>query len=373
MGGAVMVAAVVVACIGAGSVSPAAAEANEPVPLLELVAPSGTGRLYTLSRTEAARAVSEYGMQLQPPRTGYLRAQPFADSVALYRLNAKDGPWLVTASASERDSLVSSGRFVYEGVLGYTHRTAKPGTARLWRYSKPGEWRVAFDSSGPTLVKAGYKVDGSLGYADVGPSQPPPPAADRDGDGSAPPADCRDNNATVFPGAPEIPGNGIDDDCAGGDAPALIAASVKHAWRVTRAGARVLRLRVADAPKGATVRGPLPRQALPLQPTEGEGPGQRHARPAPTRAPPPHARRHHARGAHPRPALDREGDPLQGQARAGPGRAQAVPAAGREEAGAVLLGGRAKFVEGGSAWTRQFVRRLRVLAFPTSPGVGRDA
>ena len=87
-------------------------------------------------------------MQLQPARTGYLRSRPFADSIALYRLNAKDGPWLVTASASERDSLVASGRFEYEGVLGYSHRTAQPGTARLWRYSKPGEWRVAFDSSG---------------------------------------------------------------------------------------------------------------------------------------------------------------------------------------------------------------------------------
>ena len=40
---------------------------------------------------------------------------------------------------------------------------------------------------------------------------------DRDGDGVSPPADCMDTNSTVWPGAPEIPGNGIDDDCSGGD------------------------------------------------------------------------------------------------------------------------------------------------------------
>jgi Putative metal-binding motif len=253
LGRAWIAAAVALGCVSGGPASPATAQANDPLPLLELVGPSGTGRLYTLSRSEAATAVSDYGMQLQPPRVGYLRARPFADSVELYRLDANDGPWLVTASASERDSLVSSGRFVYQGVLGYSHRSSQPGTARLMRYSIDGEWRVAFESDGPALVSAGYRVDGSLGYAEVSPSAPPPPQADRDGDGFAPPADCMDNDATVWPGAPEIPGNGIDDDCAGGDAPVRITATVKSGWRVTRAGARVVRLRVIDAPVDARV------------------------------------------------------------------------------------------------------------------------
>jgi hypothetical protein len=253
-GRAVIAAALAAGCVGA-SASAAAAQANDPLPLLELLSPSGTGRLYTLSQNEAATAVSQHRMQLQPARIGYLRARPFPDSLELYRLKERNGPWLVTASPSERDSLVSSGRFVLEGVIGYSYRDPQPGTARLWRYSKAGEWRVAFDSSGPELVRAGYNVDGSLGYADVAPPGPPPPpgAVDRDGDGVAPPADCRDNNATVWPGAPEIPGNGIDDDCAGGDAPARITATVKHGWRVTGRGARVLRLRVAGAPRGAKV------------------------------------------------------------------------------------------------------------------------
>jgi hypothetical protein len=38
---------------------------------------------------------------------------------------------------------------------------------------------------------------------------------DLDGDGFAPPLDCDDDNDQVFPGAPEIIGNGIDDNCNG--------------------------------------------------------------------------------------------------------------------------------------------------------------
>jgi hypothetical protein len=41
---------------------------------------------------------------------------------------------------------------------------------------------------------------------------------DKDFDGVQPPADCDDANASVRPGATEVPGNGLDDDCTGGDA-----------------------------------------------------------------------------------------------------------------------------------------------------------
>ena len=41
---------------------------------------------------------------------------------------------------------------------------------------------------------------------------------DRDGDGVLRPTDCDDLNATVRPGAFDRPGNGIDEDCLGGDA-----------------------------------------------------------------------------------------------------------------------------------------------------------
>ena len=50
---------------------------------------------------------------------------------------------------------------------------------------------------------------------------------DRDGDGFSPflgGPDCDDSRASVNPGAREIPGNGIDEDCLGGDLPATAVA-----------------------------------------------------------------------------------------------------------------------------------------------------
>jgi hypothetical protein len=84
------------------------------------------------------------------------------------------------------------------------------------------------------------------------PPQPVPPV-DADGDGVSPPTDCADNNATVWPGAPEVAGNAIDENCDGRDAPGRLLATVSSSWRVTKKGARVKRLVVTDAPAGASV------------------------------------------------------------------------------------------------------------------------
>jgi hypothetical protein len=42
---------------------------------------------------------------------------------------------------------------------------------------------------------------------------------DADGDASSTPADCDDGNPAVYPGATDVAGNGIDEDCSGADAP----------------------------------------------------------------------------------------------------------------------------------------------------------
>jgi hypothetical protein len=88
---------------------------------------------------------------------------------------------------------------------------------------------------------------------DPGTGTPLPAPADADGDGVVAPADCWDQNATVFPGAKEIPGNAIDDDCTGGDAPARLMATIKHNFRADRGRVWPTSLRVRDAPEGALV------------------------------------------------------------------------------------------------------------------------
>jgi hypothetical protein len=82
---------------------------------------------------------------------------------------------------------------------------------------------------------------------------PPPQPIDRDGDGHSPPADCSDVNATVHPGAPEIAGNLLDDDCVGGDALARLPALIEYKFKTVNGRTRTLKLRVYDAPPGTRI------------------------------------------------------------------------------------------------------------------------
>jgi hypothetical protein len=50
------------------------------------------------------------------------------------------------------------------------------------------------------------------------PPPPPPPPSDADHDGVAAPLDCNDANPSIRPGAPDKPGDKIDQDCNGRDA-----------------------------------------------------------------------------------------------------------------------------------------------------------
>ena len=57
------------------------------------------------------------------------------------------------------------------------------------------------------------------GEPDTGPVDPPATAVvDVDGDGVVAGVDCDDTRAAIRPGARDVPGNKIDEDCAGGDA-----------------------------------------------------------------------------------------------------------------------------------------------------------
>jgi Putative metal-binding motif len=105
------------------------------------------------------------------------------------------------------------------------------------------------------IAKAVDRV-GNFATATAGITIAPPPGSvpvDRDGDGSLDTADCNDTNSSIHPGAPEVPGNGVDDDCAGGDAPGTVAATVLNNWTAGRKSSRVTTLKARNVPAGATI------------------------------------------------------------------------------------------------------------------------
>ncbi|MGH3165474.1 MAG: hypothetical protein ACRDN0_06215 [Trebonia sp.] len=122
---------------GTGQAAPASAVPVQRGLLREFLTVSDAGYFYTAYPPEAQSAVSKFHFQRTGASFGYIDASQAAGTEPPYRLHdAGVQAYLVTPDVSEKNSLLASGRFTLDGVLGYTAAKPAAGTFTLWRVSK---------------------------------------------------------------------------------------------------------------------------------------------------------------------------------------------------------------------------------------------
>lgn len=141
-------------------------KAVEKAKLYELVTPHGI--FYTANEAEKDNAIAKYGFKPTQTPLFYLAKSRFRGGKPLYRLRLKDKPsYLVTPSPTERDKLVGSGKFLYEGILGFA--PTKPVTGnevQVFRLSNNGRWRLAIAEHKDSILanEPGWRLDGPVFY-----------------------------------------------------------------------------------------------------------------------------------------------------------------------------------------------------------------
>jgi hypothetical protein len=95
--------------------------------------------------------------------------------------------------------------------------------------------------------------------APIPPKPPPPPGpcTDCDADGYLGVIDCADGDPAIHPGSVDVPGNGVDEDCSGTDAPVPVldaAIPFSFAWFSRASYTVVRRLAVEPVAAGTRVR-----------------------------------------------------------------------------------------------------------------------
>ena len=108
---------------------------------------------------------------------------------------------------------------------------------------------------GPGADRVLADAEDAVADCETSDSGGPPPAVDADGDGVVAGVDCDDGDAQRRPGARDVPGNRIDEDCSGGDAELeVVPARIVFAFAAFRDGTEARALRVRAVPEGGRVQ-----------------------------------------------------------------------------------------------------------------------
>ncbi|MET7337948.1 hypothetical protein [Nonomuraea sp. NPDC005650] len=154
-----------VAAQASAATASAQSVAEQRVKVYELVTKDG-GFFYTSNEAEKQTAITKHGWSVTQTPLYYISRAPFAGGKPLFRLRWENkASYIVTGSVAERESLVSSGKFRYEGILGYAPAAASPGqTVKIFRLSNNNKWRLAIDSHTDKILanEPGWKLDGPL-------------------------------------------------------------------------------------------------------------------------------------------------------------------------------------------------------------------
>ncbi|WP_143590763.1 hypothetical protein [Thermoactinospora rubra] len=131
------------------------------------------GYFYTANETEKQRALS-YGWRLTQTPMYYISSAPFPGGKPLYRLRwLKKASYIVSTQESERDKLVASGQFRYEGRLGYAPASREAGgDVQIWRLSSNSRWRLATEAHKDSILvkEPGWHLDGRVYFQFKSPS-----------------------------------------------------------------------------------------------------------------------------------------------------------------------------------------------------------
>lgn len=135
--------------------------------LREFLTVNDRGYFYTAYLPEARSAVKRFHFKATGRTFGYVDAAQQRGTVPLYRLHLVGRQsYLVTADKQEKNSLLASGNFTLDGVLGYIPLKAAAGRIPVWRLDHGPRpfWRLATTLQMRRLRRHGWHLDGLIGF-----------------------------------------------------------------------------------------------------------------------------------------------------------------------------------------------------------------